>query len=128
MDLRRVARHLGGGHEAKVIVAVRGLRSPAGVHAVDLRSHLVVRAKPGLGGQGDAFAAIIGCEIGRVGKAVFFQAVPDAVIGAGFGKMVAPAFGSSLLIGDYLFENLGRPVNGRMVGQALADDDDARTR
>ena len=91
VDVGGEAGGLLGGHEAEVVVAVGGLGGAAGVHAVDLGGHLVAGAEPGFGSERNGFVAVVEGEALGVGEAVLLERVPDAVVGAGLGEVVAAA-------------------------------------
>ena len=59
VHVRRDRRGDGRGHEAEVVVAVRGLRRAAGVDHVDLGGHLVARAEPGDRDEGDDVVGVV---------------------------------------------------------------------
>ena len=74
-----------------MIVAMRRLRRAAGVHEIDLRGDLVGRAEPRLADQRDDLVAVVGGEDLRIAQAELLERVPDAVVGAGLGEMIAAA-------------------------------------
>ena len=74
-----------------MIVAVRDLSRAARIDDVQLRSDLISRAQPGFAHERDDRIAVVGGEGGWVAQAQFLERVPDAVIGAGLGEMIAAA-------------------------------------
>jgi hypothetical protein len=97
--------------EAEMIVAMRRLCRAAGIDAIDLRRHLVARAEPGFAGQRDDGVAVIFGEIRGIGEAMFFQRIPDAVVGAGLGEVVAAAGRGAVLFLDDLIEDRAGAVD-----------------
>ncbi len=126
--MQREALDLGGGLESHVIVAVHGLRFAAGVHHIELRSDLVARAKPALGNQGDNFIRIIFGEEFGIFEAELLQGVPDAVIGAGLGKMIATARIGFMLLLDHGVELGGCRIDNGFVGEGILEYDECRGR
>jgi len=58
---------------------------------------------------------------------MLFQRIPDAVVRAGLGEMVATALGRALFIGDDLVKDHAGTVDHAVVRHALPDHDDACT-
>ncbi len=111
--------------EAKMIVAMRDLSRAAGIDDVELRSDLIGRPEPGLAHQRDDCVAIIGREDRGVAQAELLERVPDAVVGARLGEMVAAAdIARALFLDDRPVMRIGLVDRG-MVGERVADDDDA---
>ena len=108
-----------------MIVAVCDLSRAARIDDVELRSDLIRGPKPCLAHQRDDRVAIIGREDRRVAQAQLLERVPDAVIGARLGEMIAAAHVARALFLD------NRPVmrvgliDRGVVGERVADDDDA---
>ena len=75
--------------EPEMVVAVRILGGTAGLHHVDLRSDPVSGAEPGLAYQLQPRVGVVVQEGGRVFEGVFAEGVPDAVVFAGRGEVVA---------------------------------------
>lgn len=72
-----------------MVVAVHGLPDTTGVDDVDLTGHLVSGAEPGAGGEGDEVVAVVVDEVlGVVGRELL-QSIPDAVVDAAGGEVVA---------------------------------------
>ncbi len=127
VHMRRVALHHRGSLEAEMIVAMRGLRRAARIHHVDLRRHLVGRAEPGLRDQGEHRIAVVAREDLRLAQAELFEGVPDAVIRARLGEVVAAAGMVRVLLGDDGAERVARGVDRRHIGEGAAQHDDAGT-
>ena len=111
--------------EAQMIVAMRDLSRAARIDDVELRGDLIGRPEPGLAHERDDCVAIIGSEDRRVAQAQLLERVPDAVVGAGLGEMVAAAdIVRALFLDDRPVMRVGLIDRG-MVGERVADDDDA---
>ena len=121
VGMGREALDLGGGLEAHVIVAVHGLRLAAGVDHIELRGDLVAGAEPAFGNEGDDFVGIVFGESFGIAQAKFFQGVPDAVIGAGLGEMIAAAGVGLVLFGDHGVEGAGGRINDGLVGEGILE-------
>ena len=113
-------------HEAEVIVAVRHLGCPAGIDDVDLGRHLVRRTEPRGRHEVDDVVAVVVDEDGRISDSELFQGVPDPIVGAGLGEMIAHGLPGSILLIDDAEEDLRRAIHDRRVDGSL-DDDDARS-
>ena len=118
-DLRR--------QEAQVVVAVSSLGGPTGVHHVDLGGDLVCRAQPGRRNQGDDLVGIvIGEGLGRA-DGHLLQGVPDPVVCAWLGEVVARGRARRTLIGDQGIEDFRGPVDDLEVRKGSLDHHDAGT-
>ena len=120
-EARKVLRRL----EAHVIVAVRNLRFAAGIDDVELGGDLIVWPEPGFARKRDDGIAVIGGEGLRIGEAKLFERVPDLVVGAGLGEMVAVAEGLAPLRLDDRPEMAVCRLDLASVCEGPADDDDA---
>ena len=125
VGMQREALDLGGGLESHVIVAVHGLGFAAGVHHIELRGDLVAGAEPAFGDEGDDFVGIIFGEKFRIAQAQFFQSVPDAVIGAGLGEMIAAAGLGLVLFPDHGVEGVGGRIKHGLVGEGIPEHENA---
>ena len=111
--------------EAQMIVAVRHLSRAARVDDVELCGDLIGWPEPGFADQRDDRIAIIGREDRRVAQAQLLERVPDAVIGARLGEMIAAAdVAQALFVDDRPVMRVGLIDRG-VVGERVADDDDA---
>ena len=128
MGMNRPFRGIFARHEAKVIIAMRILRSPARIDPVDLRGELVIRPQPGIADQREADITVILRKSGRIGDAVFLQRIPDPVIRARFGEMIPRPGAGLLFLVNHTSEQLGRPIQRRGVAKSAFDHDDAGTR
>ena len=77
--------------KAEMIVAMRNLGRAARIDDVELRGDLIGGAEPGFAHKRDDRIAVIGGERGGVAQAELLERVPDAVVCARFGEMIAPA-------------------------------------
>ena len=111
--------------EPEVVVTVRVLCLPAGTDDVHLRRHLVAGPEPRAGDQRDHVVGVVVDERRRVAERQLLQRVPDAVVGAGLGEVVALGPARGLLVGDHRVERRGRAVDDGRVGEGAPDGDDA---
>ena len=126
VDVRRIALGLGRRGKAQVVVTVGHLCLPPGAHVVDLGGHLVGRAQPRFAGQGDQVIAVVLCKQGGVLQAQLFQRVPDPVVGAGGGEVIAT--GPTLALQRHEFEEApGHGVHDRVIRHGVTQDHDARS-
>src|SRR5271155_1038170 len=100
-----------------MIVAVRDLRRAARIDNVELRGDLVGWPEPGLAHKRDDRVAIVGGKDRWVAQAQLLERVPDAVIGARLGEMIAPADIAQALFLDDLPEMSIGLVDRFMVGE-----------
>ena len=108
-----------------MIVAVSALSGATRIDDVELRSDLVGRPKPSLAHESNDRIAIVRREEFRVAQAQLLECVPDAVIGAGLGEMIAAAdVARALFLDDRPVMRVGHIDRG-VVGERVADDDDA---
>ena len=108
-----------------MIVAMRDLRRAARIDDIELRGDLISGPEPGLAHERDDRVAIIGGEDRGVAQAQLLERVPDAVIGAGLGEMIAAAdVARALFLDDRPVMRVGLIDRG-VVGERVADDDDA---
>ena len=127
MDVVRVTLHLGRRHEAKMVVAVRGLRLAARIYHIDLRGHLVVRTEPRFAHQRQHIVRIVcGERFGRP-QAEFFERIPNAIVGTGFREVIAAGTSAGVLLGDDVVEDGGSRIDDRRIGERPAQDDNAGT-
>lgn len=75
--------------EAEVVVAVTILGGAAGFDDVDLRGNAVGGAEPGFADDAEPGIGVVIDERGRVFEGVFAEGVPDAVVFAADGEVVA---------------------------------------
>ena len=113
--------------EPQVVVAVRFLRLSSGAYDVDLGGHLVARAEPGPGHQRDDVVGVVVDERPGVAHGQLLQRVPDAVVRAGLGEVVAHGAAVGALLGDDRVEGSGRPVDRCEVREGTTDRHDAGT-
>lgn len=85
------------------------------IDAVDLRRHLVMRPKPCFRHQCNDIIGIIIGEIFRIGEKVLFKGVPDAIVGARLGEVIAATGVIPVLGLDDSREDRGCPVDDRCV-------------
>ena len=123
--VRREARDLLGALEAHVIVAMRRLRRAAGVDAIDLRRDLIAGPEPRLADHRDRVIGVVGRESLRVAQAELFERIPDPVVGAGLGEMVAARLVVAMLLVDDFEKDLGHGVDRGEVLEGAAEHDDA---
>ena len=74
-----------------MIVAVRDLSRAARIDDVELRRDLIGRPEPGFAHERNDRVAVIGGEHRGVAQAELLERIPDAVVGAGLGEMIAAA-------------------------------------
>jgi hypothetical protein len=86
---------------------------------------LIGGPEPGLAHQRNDCVPIIGGEDRRVAQAQLLERVPDAVIGAGLGEMVAPADIVQTLFFDDRPEVRVGLIDSGELGERAANDDDA---
>ncbi len=110
-----------GGLEAHVVVAVRRLRLAARIDHVDLRRDLISGAEPGLAHQRDRRVPVIAREQVRIAEAQLLQRVPDPVVGAGLGEMVAGIAVAGAPLLDHDEETVGRRVDHGEVGERVLE-------
>ena len=104
---------------------MRNLSRAARVDDVELRGDLIRRAEPGFAYERDQRVAVIGGEDGRVAQTELLERIPDAVVGAGLGEMIAAAdVASALFLDDRPKMSVGR-VDRARVGERVANGDDA---
>ena len=99
---------------------MRVLRGAAGIHHVDLSGELVVRTEPSGRGSGDRRVRVVAREHFGRSDGQFLVRVPDAVVGAGLGEVIASArAGGAFLIDDREEHFRGLIENGGIgVGRA----------
>src|ERR1700722_8893137 len=103
-----------------MIVAVRDLSRAARIDDVELRSDLIRRAEPRFADERNHRVAIIGGEDRRVAQAQLLERVPNPVIGARLGEMIAPAHvAQSLFVDDRPKMSIGL-IDRREVGERAA--------
>ena len=113
--------------KAEVIVAVRHLSRAAWIDDVELRSDLISRAEPRFAHERDDRVAVIGGEDRRIPQAQLLERVPDAVIGAWLGEMIAAADVVLPLFVDDRPEVRVGLVDRDEVSEGAANGDDAGT-
>ena len=109
-----------GALKAHVIVAMGRLRLAAGIDAIDLRGDLVARSEPGLRYHRNDVVSVVARERLRSAQRQLFQRVPYAVVGAGFGEMVAARLVLAALLVNDLKENPGDGVDAIEIVEAFA--------
>ena len=110
-----------------MIIAVGDLSRAAWIDDVELRSDLIRRAEPRFAHERDHRIAVIGRKHGRVAQAQLLERVPDPVVRARLGEMIAAAdIAQALFVDDRPEMRIGL-VDRREVGERAADDDDARS-
>ena len=125
MRMRRKALDLSRGLEAHVIIAMGDLRLAARIDDIELRGDLIAGPEPRLADERDDRVAIIGGEGGRIGEAEFFERVPDPVVRAGLGEMVAHAGVAAVLLVDHRPEMRVRRLDRFQLGEGSAKGDNA---
>ena len=125
MRVHRKAFDLARRLEAHVVVAMGNLRVAARIDDVELRGDLIEGPEPGLADEGDRRIAVIGAEDGRVGETQLLQRVPDAVIRARLGEMIAAIGVAPVLLLDHRPKARVRCLDRRKIGESAADHDDA---
>src|SRR3954454_25208671 len=83
-----------------------------------------MRAEPRLACQRHDGIAVVSGEVVGIGKAVLFERVPDAVVGARLGKMVAAAGRGAVLLLDDFVEDHARPVDYAGIFIGVLEDHD----
>src|ERR1700712_2380561 len=75
--------------EAEVIVAVRSLRRPTGINHIHLRRHLVGRSKPSFTDKRDDVVGVVGGKCVRRLQTKLLECIPNSIVRASLGKMIA---------------------------------------
>ena len=110
-----------------MVVAVRRLGGPAGVHHVDLGGDLIGRAEPGRRDQGDDLVGVVLGEGFRGANGHLLQGVPHAVVRARLGEVVTRGRARRALVGDQGVEHVRGPIDDRPVGEGALEHHDAGT-
>ncbi len=104
---------------------MRNLSRAARIDDVELRGDLIRRAEPGFACERDHRVAVIGGEGGRVLETQLFERIPDAVVGARLGEMIAAAdVALTLFLDDRPKMSVGL-IDRARVGERAANGDDA---
>ncbi len=127
MDVGGKALDRLGRLEAEMIVAMRNLRRAARIDDVELRGDLIRWAEPCLADRRDDRVAVVGGERGGVAQAELLERVPDAVVCARLGEMIAAADVASAFILDDRPEMIVCGVDCSCIGERAANGDDARS-
>ncbi len=114
------------GHESKVVVAMRSLCLSARIDEIDLGRDLVPGTEPGRGDDADGLAGVVVHERCGVGEGQLLHRVPDTVVGARGGEVIAADRVAGSLLGDHRLEHRSGTIDD--VGtHGAGDHDDART-
>ena len=100
--MRRKVNRLFIGHETEVIVTMRLLRITPRVNDIHLCSHLIAGPKPGRSDESQKIIAVIVNESVRVANREFFLHVPDTIVRARLGVVIAFGFATCVLFVDDL--------------------------
>ena len=111
MGMCRVSGGLIRALEAEVIVPVCLLRLSTRPHLIDLRGHLVVRAKPCLASCRDGQIAEVKRKTFGIAQTLLLQRIPDPVVGSGCSEMIAFACGLRFLIRNNRVEHIRSTVD-----------------
>lgn len=98
--------------EAEMVIAVTVLGCAAGFDDVDLCGDAVGGAEPGFADEAEPGVGVVIDEGGRVLEGVFAEGVPDAVVFAARGKVVAFFGAGGTFAGDDACEGLVGRVEG----------------
>ncbi|KAF4167468.1 hypothetical protein CNMCM6936_004923 [Aspergillus lentulus] len=112
------AREAGGGDgvlKAEVVVAVGFLGGAAGFDDVDLGCDAVGGAQPGLGDEAQPGVGVVRYKRAGVQEGVLAEGVPDAVVFAAGGEVVAFLCCGEALLSDDVGEGLGGGCQGWAV-------------
>ena len=126
MHLRRIAGGQLVAEEPEVVVAVRILCLSARAYDVDLRGDLVAGTEPGVADQRQDVVGVVVDEGVGIAHGQLLQRVPDPVVRARGGEVVARGRAGRPLVGDHRVERGGHPVHRIEVGEGAPEDDEAR--
>ena len=102
---------------------MRRLGRSARFDGVDLGGDLVVGAEPGRRHQCQHGVGIVVDTEAGIFRADFLDRVPDALVGAGLGEVVAAVIGGDLFLGGDFGEQRGVAIEGGRVGEGLLHDE-----